>query len=56
MLCKNCERYDSISGMKWGICDRRRQEPVDDKRVAYIITGPNYLCKYDKRKKADGKK
>lgn len=57
MLCRDCKRYDSIPGMKWGICDHRRETTKD---VVGLVKGPNVRCttpdafeKKEKEKKND---
>lgn len=41
MLCKNCKNFDTIPGMKWGICDLKRLSGEGPKG---IIKGPNWTC------------
>lgn len=41
--CKDCNRFDSVPGMKWGICDRRRRS---SNHADTMLTGPNNICFY----------
>ena len=50
MLCRNCPRYDSIPGMKWGVCDRKRESIESTRSSSPMITGPDRLCMYQRSK------
>lgn len=41
MLCKNCKNFDTIPGMKWGICDLKR---LSGEGPSGIVKGPDWTC------------
>ena len=43
ILCRNCDEFDTVKGMCWGICARRARETVDNK-IKVILTGPDKVC------------
>jgi hypothetical protein len=54
--CKDCNKFDTVPGMKWGICDRRRRS---SNHADTMITGPNRPCfytndEYEKKEESDG--
>lgn len=56
MKCKKCKKFDTVPGMKWGVCDRRRRS---SSRVTSMITGPETRCpykygEYEKKEESDG--
>lgn len=55
MLCKYCDDYNSIPGMKWGLCDLRRSETAENK-IHAIITGPDRNCMCRSKIKAEKEK
>lgn len=46
--CKDCQQFDTVPGMKWGICDRRRRS---SNHADSMITGPNDVCLYTNAEK-----
>lgn len=48
MICKNCNRFDTVPGIKWGICDVRR---MTTDSVKYLLTSPDKTCSYEKNNK-----
>lgn len=58
ILCRNCDEFDTVSGMGWGVCDRRRRETSDNK-IKSLLTGPDKVCmapskiRDEERKKAE---
>lgn len=43
MLCRNCDRFDTVPGIKWGVCDRRRRTSNNTKD---LVKGPDTVCNY----------
>ena len=58
ILCRNCDEFNTVPGMHWGICDRRARETMDN-RIKTILTGPDKVCiapskiRDEERKKAE---
>ena len=46
--CKDCQQFDTVPGMKWGICNRRRRS---SNRKDTMVTGPNKICWYTNAEK-----
>lgn len=46
--CKDCDKFDTVPGMKWGICNRRRRS---SNHADSMITGPNETCWYTNAEK-----
>lgn len=46
--CKDCLQFDTVPGMNWGICNRRRRS---SNHADSMITGPNDICLYTNAEK-----
>ena len=55
ILCRTCDEYDSVPGMKWGVCDRRRRETTENK-AKVLITGPDKVCMCSSKARDEARK
>lgn len=46
--CKDCQQFDTVPGMRWGICNRRRRS---SNHKDTMVTGPNDICLYTNAEK-----